>query len=242
MRISQQEVFNNHCNMVDRNTVYCHAGYNVEKNLQFVLSYTLPLAGKILEIGTGKGRFLTALLSCVQRVTTVDSNPKEQWYARLNVAYEKPRGRARFVIANAMKLPWPVYSFDCIVSVNSLHHMKNLGRVVSEIFRVVKPGGKIVLADFNKHGFAIMNKIHHQERRIHESIPYSFDDLVKKFKENDWTVVLRSGDCQDILIAVDKSAQNANKWRVPRNLKCFKIQKVSCDNCRIYVRNRNNKK
>lgn len=37
-------------------------------------------------------------------------------------------------------------------------------RVIDEILRIAKPGGKIVLADFNSRGFAIMNKVHRHAR------------------------------------------------------------------------------
>ena len=205
MLISRQETFDNHSRLAERNTVYRRCGYNVEQNLRFVLSQALPLPGRILEIGTGKGRFLTALLSHVSRVTTIDIALAEQRCARLNVAYAKLPGRARFMIANAANLPWPDHSFDSVVSVNALHHMKNIPQVISEVLRVARPAGKIVLADFNTRGFAIMNKIHHEEGRIHECIPYRFKDLIERFTAHGWTAVLRSDDCQDVLIAVKAS-------------------------------------
>ena len=201
MRISRQEALDNHSRLVERNAVFRRCGYDADLSAAFILSHALPLSGKILEIGTGKGRFLTALLSHVPRVTTVDIDPAEQRCARLNVAYEKPPGQARFMIANAANLPWPDHSFDSVVSVNALHHMKNAQRVIDEILRVTKPGGKIVLADFNSRGFAVMAKIHLQEKRIHECLPYRFKDLVERFAAHDWTTVLRFGNCQDVLVA-----------------------------------------
>ncbi|MCG2661694.1 MAG: class I SAM-dependent methyltransferase [Kiritimatiellae bacterium] len=202
MRIPWQEAFDNHSRLLERNAVYRRCGYDVEQNLQFVLSQALPLPGRILEIGTGKGRFLTALLSYVSRVTTIDIDPAEQRCARLNVAYAKPPGRAHFMIANAENLPWPDHSFDSVVSVNALHHMKNIPQVISEVIRVARPVGKIVLADFNARGFTIMEKIHLQEKRIHECMPYRFKDLIERFAVHGWTAVLRSDDCQTVLIAV----------------------------------------
>ena len=202
MRVSRQEAFDNHSSLMERNVFWRRFGYDADQNLRFVMSQALPLPGRILEIGTGKGRFLTALLSHVTRVTTIDIDPAEQRCARLNVAYEKPPGRARFMIANAENLPWPNHSFDSVVSVNALHHMKNIPSVIDEVLRIARPAGKIVLADFNARGFAIMNKIHREEGRIHECIPYRFKDLVERFAAHDWTVILRSEDCQTVLIAV----------------------------------------
>jgi len=201
MRISRKEVFENHSRLVERNAVYRRCGFDVEQHLRFVLSKTLPLPGRILEIGTGKGRFLALLLAYVSRVTTIDVDRAEQRLARLNVAYAKPSGRARFMIADAANLPWEDHSFDSVVSVNALHHMQNLPRVLDEIFRVVRLSGKIVLADFNARGFSIMEECHQHEGRIHEHVPYRFQDLVERFSVHGWTAALRPGDCQDVLIA-----------------------------------------
>jgi len=213
MRVSRQEAFDNHLSLMERNVFWRRFGYDADQNLRFVMSQALPLPGRILEIGTGKGRFLTALLSHVTRVTTIDIDPAEQRCARLNVAYEKTPGRARFMIANAENLPWPDHSFDSVVSVNALHHMKNIPHVIGEVLRVARPDGKIVLADFNTRGFSIMNKIHREEGRIHECIPYRFKDLIERFAVHGWTSVLRSDDCQVVLIAVKASAGGGGKKR-----------------------------
>ena len=81
MRFSQKELIDNHARLMERNGFYREYGYNVEKNTAFVLSKALPLTGRILEIGTGKGRFLTALLGQASRVTTIDIDPQEQRFA-----------------------------------------------------------------------------------------------------------------------------------------------------------------
>jgi ubiquinone/menaquinone biosynthesis C-methylase UbiE len=202
MRFSRQELINNHARLMERKAIYLQNGYDQDRNVAFVLSQALPLPGRILEIGTGKGHFLVALLSQVPRVTTIDIDPGEQHHARLNVAHDKPSGATRFIIADAAKLPWPDRSFDSVVSMNALHHMKDLPRMVDETLRVVRPAGKIVLADFSEKGFAIMEKMHLSEGRIHVRTPYRFRDLAERFAANGWTAVLRSDDCQEILIAV----------------------------------------
>ena len=201
MRFSRKELIDNHTCLVERNALYRRHGYNIEKNAAFVLAKTLPLTGRILEIGTGKGRFLTVLLEQVSHVTTIDIDPEEQRFARLNVAFAKPPGKARFVIANAAYLPWRSRIFDAVVSMNALHHITDLPDVVDEAIRAVKPTGKIVLADFSRKGFAIMEKIHRSEGRTHEHTRYRFQDLVKWFAAQGWKVVLRSSDCEEVLIA-----------------------------------------
>ena len=173
-------------------------------SISFVLSKTLPLPGHVLEIGTGKGRFLAALLQHASRVTTIDLNPAEQRLARANVAYEKPPGRVTFRIADAGNLPWKAESFDAVVSMNALHHIRNLPCVVDELIRIVRPSGKIVLADFNREGFSIMEKLHRDEVRIHECVRYNVRDLVERFAVHGCAAVVSSGDCQNVLVAIRK--------------------------------------
>jgi ubiquinone/menaquinone biosynthesis C-methylase UbiE len=208
MHFSQKELIDNHARLMERNAFYREYGYNVEKNTAFVLSKALPLTGHILEIGTGKGRFLTALLGQVCRVTTIDINPQEQRFARLNVAFSRPPGRVRFMIADAAHLPWKDRTFDVVVSMNALHHIPDMPGLVDEAIRVAKPMGRIVLADFSSKGFAAMEKIHHAEGRTHEHTRYQFQDLVKRFAVRGWRAILRSRDCEDVLIATGKSLKD----------------------------------
>jgi ubiquinone/menaquinone biosynthesis C-methylase UbiE len=210
MRISRKEAADGHSSLVARNAVYLRYGWDVERSISFVLSKALPLTGHVLEIGTGKGRFLAALLRHAPRVTTIDLNPAEQRVARANVAYERPPGRVTFRIVDAENLPWKAGSFDAVVSMNALHHIRNPSHVVDEAIRVARPSGKIVLADFNKKGFSIMEKLHLDEQRIHACVPYRIRDLVERFAARGWAAVVSSGDCQDLLVAVKKCAANAS--------------------------------
>jgi ubiquinone/menaquinone biosynthesis C-methylase UbiE len=211
MRFSPKELIDNHARLVERNAFYRRYGYDVEKNAAFVLSQALPLSGRVLEIGTGKGRFLTALIRQASRVTTIDIDAQEQRFARLNVAFARPPGKARFVIANAASLPWRNGTFDAVVSMNALHHITDVPAVVDEAIRVAKPTGKIVLADFSNKGFAIMEKIHRHEGRTHVHTRYGFRNLVESFAVRGWRAVLRSRDCEDVLIATRKAVGTRKK-------------------------------
>jgi ubiquinone/menaquinone biosynthesis C-methylase UbiE len=209
MRISRTEAIDNHSCLVARNAVYLRYGWDVEQSISFVLSKALPLPGHVLEIGTGKGRFLAALLQHAPRVTTIDLDPAEQRVARSNIAYERPPGRVTFRIADAGNLPWKAGTFDAVVSMNALHHIRDLPRVVDEAIRVASLSGKVVLADFNTNRFSIMQKILLDEGRIHERFRHRFRDLVARFAARGWTVVVSSVHCQNVLVAVKKSADDA---------------------------------
>jgi ubiquinone/menaquinone biosynthesis C-methylase UbiE len=207
MPFSQLEIMQNHARLQERDDVVRSFGYDFEEATHFVLSKALPLAGRVLEIGTGKGRFLTALLRHVPLVTTVDLDASEQRFARLNIAFDKPDGKVRFVVADAEKLPWGESAFDSVVSVNALHHMKNLYRIVDELLRILTPEGKIVLADLSDEGLAIFETVHLREGRTHERTKYRFEDLMKHFTARGWSAVLSHGDRQVVLLATKQPAR-----------------------------------
>ncbi|MBN1268862.1 MAG: class I SAM-dependent methyltransferase [Kiritimatiellae bacterium] len=211
MRFSRQELLENRARLTGRTAVYRRYGYDSARSIRFVLSRALPLPGRVLEIGTGKGRFLVQLLQSVPRVTTIDLKAEEQRLARMNVAFEKPRGRARFVVADAADLPWRNGAFDSVVSMNALHHVKEIPRVLDEILRVVRPGGKIVLADFNERGFEIFEKIHADEGGSHERFGYNPGGVARHLRARGCNVALHSAVCVDVLVAVAKVSRSSKE-------------------------------
>jgi len=139
-----------------------------------VLEKALPLHGRVLDIGTGKGRFVLALARHLAHVTTVDIDAGEQEQARLEAAYAGLASRIRFLIQDARHLPWPAARFDAVVSWNVVHHLADPERVFRELLRVLKPDGKLVLADFSPSGFRLMDAIHAAEGRRHPHPPNRF--------------------------------------------------------------------
>jgi ubiquinone/menaquinone biosynthesis C-methylase UbiE len=206
MHFSKREIAENHALLLERNAVFKRFGYVVEQGADFVLSRALPLPGRVLEIGTGKGRFLAALLRHVPLVTTVDLDAAEQRFARLNIAFEKPRGKAKFVVADAASLPWGRSVFDSVISMNALHHMNDLPRIADELLRVVAAQGKIVLADLDEEGLAIFERVHLQEGRTHPRTKYCFEDLIKHFRAQGWSAMLSRGNYQVVLLACKRPA------------------------------------
>ena len=109
-----------HARIEERNAVHRRFGYDPDASVQFVLDKALPLRGRVLDVGTGKGRFVVRLAQHVSNITTVDIDPREQHCARLEAAYVQVTRRIQFVLADARELPWPAASFDAVTSWNVL--------------------------------------------------------------------------------------------------------------------------
>ena len=137
----------------EREALFRRFGYDSRASLEFILAKALPLPGHLLEIGTGKGRFLAAMAKHADRITTLDVDGAQQREARFHVRQTRTGRPIRFVVNNAEQLPWPDASFDTVVSVNTFHHLERPIQVFKEMLRVLKPGGKLVLCDFSPRAF-----------------------------------------------------------------------------------------
>jgi ubiquinone/menaquinone biosynthesis C-methylase UbiE len=103
--------------------------------------------GKVLEIGCGTGFFIVNLWQAglVRQAfaTDISAGMVEvcQRNAR-NVGLKNLEGRA----ADAENLPYKTGTFDLVVGHAVLHHLPDVPRTLEECFRVLKPGGSLVIA------------------------------------------------------------------------------------------------
>jgi tRNA (uracil-5-)-methyltransferase TRM9 len=102
--------------------------------------------GKILDIGCGNGRNLKPFLEKGFECTGIDSSKE-----LIKIAKEQVPG-AKLIAANATKLPFPDETFDYVISLAVLHHLKPKyhEKALSEIKRVLKPEGIAAIAVWNK--------------------------------------------------------------------------------------------
>jgi ubiquinone/menaquinone biosynthesis C-methylase UbiE len=97
--------------MRQHEALFRHFGYDSAASLKFILAQALPLPGHVLEIGTGKGRFLAAMTSHAERITTLDMDAAQQRAAKLHVRQTRAGSRIRFIAHDAEHLPWPDAQF-----------------------------------------------------------------------------------------------------------------------------------
>lgn len=107
----------------------------------------LPSAAgaSVLDIGCGTGLLLERLMARepTTGATGVDVTPE-----MLDVARRRLGSRAQLLLADAAALPFPPGSFDLAATSSVLHHWARPAAALSEIARVLKPGGVLVLTDW----------------------------------------------------------------------------------------------
>jgi SAM-dependent methyltransferase len=99
--------------------------------------FRLHKGERVLEIGCGTGCDLLQFAKHGAQAVGVDITPEH-----LRLARERIGQLAEVREAEATRLPFPDGSFDYVYSHGVLHHIENPRRVVEEIFRVLKPGGR----------------------------------------------------------------------------------------------------
>ena len=120
------------------------AEHYLEKRTSVVTSL-VPRHSTILDVGCGSGRLGERIVTEGYRVFGVDVSP-----GILGVAAR--RGLAGVYGALTTNLPFTHGSFDLVMTIATLHHLKTPTRVaatICEMGRVVRPGGFVVLWDHN---------------------------------------------------------------------------------------------
>lgn len=102
-------------------------------------------AGDVLDVGCGTGMLGARLSGMGYRVAGVDLSPAM-------LAEARRRGLVEVYAALSTRLPFRDGTFDLAITVATLHHLETVERVaatVSEMARVVRRGGYVVLWDHN---------------------------------------------------------------------------------------------
>ncbi len=119
------------------------------------------VGGDVLEIGFGSGRNLAHYPGHVRRITTVDPNPGMARLARRRIAAGGIEVDRR--ASGGEALPFGGETFDCVVCTWTLCSIPEAGRAVSEVYRVLKPGGRFI---FLEHGLSGDPKVRAWQRRL----------------------------------------------------------------------------
>ena len=103
---------------------------------------------RLLDAGCGEGYGADLCAAFGAAVTAVDYDET----AIAHVARAYPRVEA--VRANLAALPLPDDSFDAVMSLQVIEHLWNLGEFLTEIRRVLRPGGTVVVSTPNRPMFS----------------------------------------------------------------------------------------
>lgn len=114
-----------------------------------LMEFDRHAGARVLEIGSGIGTDLAQFARNGAIVTDLDLAKGHMALARENFELRGLKGE--FVCGDAENIPFASGSFDLVYSNGVIHHIPQTRQVVSEIYRVLKPGGKAIIMVYREN-------------------------------------------------------------------------------------------
>ena len=100
----------------------------------------------VLDVACGPGLVVCAFAKVVAHATGIDITPAMLDRAR-QLQAEKGLTNVSWKLGDVLSLPFPDASFSIVTSRFAFHHILDPFKVLGEMKRVCKPGGRVVVAD-----------------------------------------------------------------------------------------------
>lgn len=177
----------------DRCSRFCFAGRRSRAFGKLVAVTGAQDGDRVLDVGCGTGYLARRFGRAVAprgSVVGVDASKAMLDYA----ASLEPMSNVSFTVGVAEALEFEDESFDVVTSSLMLHHLPEelRGRAVSEMARVLRPGGRLLIADFRPPQSAMMRQI--VGHVFGEAMQHNPIDAVQPMVEAAGLRQLRSGD------------------------------------------------
>lgn len=122
-----------------------------------------PVGGSALDVATGTGDIAIALAARTGprgRVIASDFSQEMMRPGPRKAAAAGVGSIVRFMAADALDLPFPDDTFDCVTTGFAMRNVTDIERAFHEMGRVTKPGGRIVCLEVAKPDFALVRFLH----------------------------------------------------------------------------------
>lgn len=140
-------------NLNTRISIHAKYSTNQEPFGDWIIShYNIPANAKVLELGCGTGDMWINHLDLLQdgvSLTLTDFSPGMLDTARKNLPV---LSNLSYQTVDIQDIPYPDGCFDVVIANMMLYHVPDLHRALSEVRRVLKPGGVFYCATFGIHG------------------------------------------------------------------------------------------
>lgn len=122
-----------------------------------------PVGGRALDVATGTGDIAIALAKRIGLQGTVLATDFSEAMMRPGPGKAAHAGVGRvvrFMVADALDLPFPDETFDCVTTGFAMRNVTDIERAFGEMRRVTKPGGRVVCLEVAKPAFPPARFLH----------------------------------------------------------------------------------
>lgn len=114
---------------------------------------------EIADLGAGEGVLATLLAKRARMITCIDNSPK---MVEIGTRRAVQHGIANlaYKLGDLEDVPLDDASVDVALFSQALHHAEHPDRAVRESFRILRPGGRVVILDLNEHTFVKAHELY----------------------------------------------------------------------------------
>jgi ArsR family transcriptional regulator len=133
----------------------------------------------VLDIGTGTGRMIELFGGEADHFIALDNNVEMLRLARAKLAglpnASHVQAHTEVILGDFNLLPFDDAHFDTVLLHQVLHYAQTPDRAIAEAARVLRPGGRLVVVDFDNHDVEELRSIH-----AHARLGFA-DDMMTQF-------------------------------------------------------------
>jgi len=163
--------------------IYSRVTYSKKVVMREVAS--LPVRGRLLDVGGGTGRVASAIRDLVDEITIADVS--------FGMLKEVLPDSFKPVCGYSESLPFADESFERVIMVDALHHVVDHAHSAREMFRVLKTGGVLVIEEPDIRTFGVKLIAVAEKLLLMRSHFLAPDEIVKLFEIGETNVKSADG-------------------------------------------------
>jgi ubiquinone/menaquinone biosynthesis C-methylase UbiE/DNA-binding transcriptional ArsR family regulator len=150
------------------------------------LALRLTPAIDIADLGAGEGLVSQLLAHRANQVWCIDNSPR---MVEVGIALAQKNGLANltYKLGDIEQVPLPDRSVDLAILSQALHHAQHPQEAVNEAFRILRPGGQVLVLELNEHTFTRAREL--------------YADVWLGFKESSLHAFLKKAGFQKVEVA-----------------------------------------